>query len=431
MRTEAYDFQSIMHYRSTTFAIDPTLPTIVANNMVLLDGSTAPTALDALMVNDSYHNHVGVVRRSDSGVDAAGEAAEIAVVSVNLDTVITAVRTGADTLKLILWTVDSFGGILRGPDSGDLGAEASDIAVALGQLVVTAFRSGHGRLQLASWTVNLATSEITLTHPGSDQLAGEAKVIQIVSLTPTLFLTACQTGSGRLLLIRWLLQPDGSFIRVQPDVDQANEVSEISLTVIQPRLQTQPPAALVATTVRDGDGRVRLLTWRVGLEEGSTIEPAGDSKDLMGEGTLVASVIDQFGHVVVSCRNGSDNLELITLEVLGDGGTVKRLHDSGSQAGKIGGSNALIARPGDVMSAVALQGPGGNPVGGLKLIKWRVDGFGEITRAGDSSDQAGIVHPIAIGSTTQPTAPVVTAVGRGNGDLELISWDDAATHGED
>jgi hypothetical protein len=62
--------------------------------------------------------------------------------------------------------------------------------------------------------------------------------------------------------------------------------------------------------------------------------------------------------------------------------------------------------------------------GRLKLIAWRVDGGGAITRAGDSYDLAGEATRIALCSELSGGTPVVTAVRTAAGDLKLIGWDD-------
>ncbi len=418
LTTSDYDFQSIMHYDTTAFSIDGILHTIDGNHGELLDGSTSPTALDAQFVRDNYHSLLGVVRRSDSGVEAAGAVGGIAVTSIFPSRLITAVRTGAGNLKLILWSVDSNGGITRNSNSADQAGEASNIAIAAGQRVVTAVRTGSDDLKLISW--DLMNNELQRAGD-SDDLAGEASLIQILALTPTVFLTACRSGSGRLLLISWQLNQDGSFTRLADSGRLAGAASEISLVLVRSRIGSPAPTAVVATTVRAGNGTAKVIAWQVVTADGS-IRRVGDSGSKIGEATQIASAVASTGHLVVSCRNGSGNLELITL-VVPDAGDVVRVNDSGSQAGETE-LNALIARPAGVLSAVKTGS------GALKLISWRIDGNGTITRTGDSSDQAGAISLIALGTTNQPSAPLVTSVRNGSGDLELITWDDNSAHGE-
>jgi hypothetical protein len=85
----------------------------------------------------------------------------------------------------------------------------------------------------------------------------------------------------------------------------------------------------------------------------------------MGEATQIASAMAANGHLVVSCRNGSGNLELITLDVP-DEGPITVEDTSGKQAREIK-PNALIARPNGVLSAVKAGSDA------LKLINWQVD----------------------------------------------------------
>jgi Astacin (Peptidase family M12A) len=100
--SDDYDFQSIMHYFNTAFALDSSLPTIEGIHGELLDTSPSPTMLDTQFVNQKYQSFRGIVRRSDSGVDAAGHFNQVAVAPVDVNFVVTAVRTTADKLKVIV-----------------------------------------------------------------------------------------------------------------------------------------------------------------------------------------------------------------------------------------------------------------------------------------------------------------------------------------
>lgn len=182
LKTVPYNFQSIMHYDTTAFSIDGLLHTIDGKHGEVLDSSTSPTVLDAQFVNDSYHSFLGVVRRSDSGVEAAGAVGGVAVATILLDLLVTAVRTGAGKLKLILWRVDSDGGITRVSDSDDQAGEASSIAIAVGQRIVTAVRTGSDKLKLISW--DLINNQLHRAG-ASDDLAGEASLIQTLAPSRT------------------------------------------------------------------------------------------------------------------------------------------------------------------------------------------------------------------------------------------------------
>jgi len=130
------------------------------------------------------------------------------------------------------------------------------------------------------------------------------------------------------------------------------------------------------------------------------------------------------GHVVISCRTIQGILRVISFSVNGNGTSIIREGDSASLAGRIG-RNALVTRPYGVLSAVSAA------TGALKLIKWAVSATGQITRNGDSGDQAGRVGIIQASALTGISgAPLVTAVQTVSGDLKLISWDDLSATGE-
>lgn len=93
-----------------------------------------------------------------------------------------------------------------------------------------------------------------------------------------------------------------------------------------------------------------------------------------------------------------------------------RRGDSGSQAGFVGEIAAARHNTRQVVTAVRTQART------LKLIAWRVNANGSITRTGDSGEQAGAASSISI--ARQPTGSrFVTAVRTSGGDLKLISWD--------
>jgi hypothetical protein len=417
VRSNVYDLQSIMHYGTHTFSSNgqPTLVPVTPG--ATLDGSSTLTATDIAFVNSLYPN-VGIVRRTDSSDEGAGEVKSIAVARDDTDTqVVTAVISKTGSLLLINWQVDALGAVIRQADSGTLAGQVSEISIAKGNNnnYVTAVRSGSGTLLLINW--NVASNAIQRVADSGD-LAGEADLIRIVRLKSNLFLTACRSATGTLLLITWTVATDGTFERLA--IAEAGAVSEISLV----RISSNAQETLVATTVRALNGSALSIVWAVSAS-GSTITRRGDSGDQMGLATQISSAVSPTGHLVVSCRASNGNLVVITLNLSPQGNTVTRVGDSGSQAGKVSEVSS-IARPYGVLTGVRAS------TGRLLLIAWKISTGGAVTRGGDSApDQAGAADRITLGPATgQTDAPVLTSVRTGSGTLKLITWDDESARGE-
>ena len=107
---------------------------------------------------------------------------------------------------------------------------------------------------------------------------------------------------------------------------------------------------VVATSVRAGNGTVKVITWAVQVSN-NTIIRRGDSGSQIGEGTRIQSATDQFSHLIVSCRSGSGNLVLISMLVSPTGRVLTRLADTHGMAGEIG-VNSLVTRAYGVVSGV-------------------------------------------------------------------------------
>lgn len=420
LKTESYDYASIMHYGSYSSAIDTSVPTIEpldsAIPLNLLGSSTIPTDTDLEMVEILYPN-AGVIRRSSSE-HGAGEVREISCVAFGNGNFISAVKNGSNNLALIRWRIDHLGGVRRFRYDATAGT-ASHIAVCMsGDNCVTALRDGSGRLTLISWS--LAESKIERLH---DIRIAKADLIRVLTLSEGLVLTASRNGSGDLMLHTWSVLADGTFAQLSDSGTQAGEVSEISLCF----LNMNGTQHVVSTTVRAGNGKVKVITWSINAA-GTTINRRGDSDTQIGAGSLIETT--KFGrYLIVSCRTASDNLKLISLTTTTNGNTITRVADSANQAGKIG-LNALSVTSYGALSAVR------NASGNLVMIKWRIGRSGTFQRIGDSSDQAGKVSLIELASIARNTAapdiapPFVTFVRDGSGDMKLISWDDQAENGE-
>ncbi|GAA2145673.1 hypothetical protein GCM10009825_38590 [Arthrobacter humicola] len=289
-------------------------------------------------------------------------------------------------------------------DSGALAGAATDIAVEqLGFYSLTAVRTGSGNLKLINWSTG-GPGAVTRNSDSDDQ-AGEVSAIA-VARNRNLTVTAVRDGSGDLLLISW---DDGigsgPISRLKDTHGKAGAASIVTIVPGPPKT-----AADLVTAVRAGNGSLKLISWALDNATG-TITRLGDSDDQAGAVSLIAVSVPLPNVVLTAVRAGNGKLKLISWGFSEDGKNISRLGDSGDQAGEV----SEIAMAGLVTAVRA-----GN--GSLKLISWSLSPDGtQIQRLHDSDNHAGPATCICISRLGD--ARYVTAVRAGNGSLKLISWD--------
>src|SRR5215207_1603013 len=312
-------------------------------------------------------------RRGDSG-SQAGFVAEISAARHRQHQIVTAVRTQSGTLLLIAWNVAAGRAITRTGDSGSQAGAATSISIARNTTdsrFVTACRSGSSRLLLISWNVNDNGNAINRLADSGTQ-AGNASMIRIVALGNNRFVTACRAGNGSLFLIGWRLNNDGSLTRLADSGNQAGTVQDIALVALA--------GNRVLTAVRAGNGNLLLITWDV---SDAAITRRGDSGTQAGSAQFIRATVDTFRHVVTAVQAADDRLLLITW-LVNAAGTIQRLSDSGALAGATGGH--------------------------------------DISMLGDSGFLAGSASLITQCEELTGAPPLVTSVRTASSSLELISW---------
>jgi hypothetical protein len=353
--------------------------------------------------------------RVDDSDALAGEATRITLNELGFFS-LSAVRTGAGNLKLIGW---STGGatVSRLDDSANQAGEVSEIAMTRNlNRTVTAVRTGSGTLRLISWSDNSDLSNINRLKDSANQ-AGEATRIAIQPVgvaSEADLVTACRTGAGILRLISWNLQSsDGTLTRLGDSQNKAGAISLVDLLTVSRNI--------VVTAVRNASGNLLLISWRIS-QDGTTFDRLDDSGTRAGEVSEIAIAGSEGvspgseggGRVVTAVRDGSGDLLLISWDVAQDG-TITRLDDSADAAGQA--TQIAISRFSASRYVTAVRTGSGN----LRLIAWDVDtSSGEVTRTGDSANKAGAVSETAL--VTPPPNRLVTAVRDGGGNLKVITW---------
>ncbi|MFN2589068.1 MAG: hypothetical protein ABR613_13260 [Actinomycetota bacterium] len=172
----------------------------------------------------------------------------------------------------------------------------------------------------------------------------------------------------------------------------------------------------VVTAVRTAEGTLKLIQWEIPPD--GKVKRLGDSGSQAGAASSLG--IARSGRYVVACRTAEGTLKLISWDVT-PAGPITRAGDSGTQAGEAS-LIKIVALP-DGKFVVACR----TAEGSLKLISWRLNPDGSLTRLGDSGSAAGAVSEIALLDVSGPGGNfVVTAVRDGSGNLKLISWNVSA-----
>jgi hypothetical protein len=373
----------------------------------------------------------------------AGEVSAIAITPLRADLLVTAVRNGGSNLELISWRLQSDGTVSRLHDSGDQAGTVTTVTITAvdDDNVITAVRNGSNELELIGWAVDAAGG---LTRwpgePGRAGLVGRptndpvptdwAGMIALATVNGpavTTVLTAVVNGSGELLLIAWTADPDHGFTR---RVDTgAGQATKLAITTT-----TTAGIATVLVSMREGDDNLKVIVFDLlGEPDAMLLLRTGDYTNRadsdVAETTLLTLAAD---HVLTACRT-DDHLDLTTYEIT-DAASVRPAPRS-----ILGVSfpNIEVPAPIDIQavaealageaSAVAVAGLGGGEV----LTACR-DGSGDLLLIGWLAPAGQITRAADSGGQAGEVSEValavlgrraVTAVRDGGDNLLMISWD--------
>jgi hypothetical protein len=404
-----YDIQSIMHYgvdiNNPIFESRAGLPLSTIGSQGVL------TQIDKDFLSELYPAPP-IIRRSD-GEGAAGKSLQnsaVAYIAGNGTALIAnAIENGSSKYQLILWRVDSNGGVRR-TESGAAGGKATDIHITRMQsgLLVSAMNAS-GILKLISHD----TIGKRLFDSGSQ--AGAAQGIQIAAaINSEHVITGCIAGSGKLLLILWKVDPNGSIHRI---VDSNSKGPSAEFLRIAP-LSTVSDTTTLAVLHPNGRHLV-LSIWEVSP---SGISKLADSGTQIGESDMAELTVSPTGHIIVSCR--AEDKRLLLIPFIFSNASINRLEGE-AKSGRIE-ELSCIARPDGVLTSVISSD------GHLLLERWRVLPDGRILRQGNSGTQAGEASALCTVPLHFPDRVTICTFTSGstNGALLPITWDDTGGPGE-
>lgn len=258
----------------------------------------------------------------------AGAISRLAITALGTSRVVTAVRDGAGKLRLIVWDVDQAGRVSRVGDSTPgfgtaLAGAVRNVAItSLGEArVVTAVRDGDGKLRVIAWGVS---ENGFLTRLGTGT-AGAIHEVAVVATSDRQVVTAVRGGGRRLKLIAWEIAADGQVLRQPPPDDGGGVIGEVAAApVILSQAPGQDP--LVVTALRDSDGDLMLISFLVSPD--GAIQRR--FKVQAGDASRVA--IAALGRAVTTVfRSGGGPRCFKSHAVLGDGQLIERGFRCGRQ----------------------------------------------------------------------------------------------------
>lgn len=343
---------------------------------------------------------------SDSGTQA-GFVSAVASARHRDRQVVTAVRDQGGGLKLIAWRVKaSNGAIERTGDSANQGGPAESPAIARAGST-NRFVTAHlhqNVLRLTSWSISNNGATLTSKGHNSNSTDAKAKLVRIASMSADRLVTA-HRSDGRLLVIRWRLEPNGSLTRLADSGTQAGAVQDLALVVLS--------GGRVVTPVRSSSGDLKVISWTA---SDGAVQRRADSGNQAGKATIIRAAADQHGQLVTAVSTGAGALRLIVWRVHATTGAVTRKGDSGGQAGATSDHDVSLAN-GRIVTGVR------DATGALRVIFWKTNAnTGSVTRVGTSSGGPGATA----GSITQCEAlsdgeAVISARSASDG-LTLSSW---------
>jgi hypothetical protein len=218
-------------------------------------------------------------------------------------------------------------------------------------------------------------------------------------LSTDLVVTPVRTKENRLKLISWRYNNDGTLLRV---ADSGNTGAFVGSVACPPLCAP----GRIFTALRQGE-QLTLMEWKCDTATGtpSVITSGVSGSSVTGLGASLGPA-DSYISLV---RNTEGRLQLASWKQ----GVLGKLGEA------MAGPVSAVTRPvasGSMLTTAVILGCAER----LRLIVWSLAASGEITRLGDSDNQAGTVSRISCAHIAGKWA---TAVRDGNGLLKVIFWD--------
>jgi hypothetical protein len=292
---------------------------------------------------------------------SAGPVSRVAIENPGYSSeVVTAVRDGNGTLKLIVWDIlTATGGFVR---KGE--AEAGPVSeIAMSGLptgglgVITAVRSGDGTLKLIAWEVTAGSLQIVRKGDASGSAITHVAITEVRNPL-TAVVTASRGSDGNLKLTAWQVTTDKTFIKKGEAV--AGPISAVAATTVR----VSAAKEFVLTAVRDKDGYLEVIAWEV-LPSGQIVRRGEGVAGLVSE--VAINTMGNF-EAVTTVRDENGALKLIAWEVT-PSGLINRKGDAAAGAVSKVAMTGMFVSDQKQYTVPALR----DSQGKLRLIAWETN----------------------------------------------------------
>ena len=350
--------------------------------------------------------------RPIAGADAL-QASLITVAAFNDSEALTAFANGSSKLELIGWhTAAADLAVTRA--ASKTGDPVSGVVLTLmGRTAVTAVCSADQRLVLATWSVPSGLSSIDWLHDsGSD--GPHATVIAMTALTDTLLVTAMRAQNGNLFLICWRLESNNTLTRLGDA--EAGTVDDIAIAAID--------GGNVLTAVRNGSQNLELIGWSVGTDGVIEQWSGGAEAGTIGGTTLTPITGSASSNMLTAVNDGANNLLLIAWQADSSSQIIRRVTDSGGEAGTPGvwAVTSTVTASGALTILVSLQRGSGNlGIIGFELLDLG-GGDAIISRTGDYSSPFNVDQNVGDTSLVSLEPGRILGGFENGGNLQLSTY---------
>ncbi|CAM4459561.1 M23 family metallopeptidase [Corallococcus exiguus] len=331
--------------------------------------------------------------------------------AVNYDSSLDFVPLQNEALDLFPQAIHPDPLLRRGDITGDPVLEVA--TAASGGMVVTATRDVTGRLALGSWQL-AGDGTFTKLHDASAGAASSIAMAHPHSSITRDVVTALRDGDGKLKLIAWRVATNGSFERKGEAGGDAN-ATEINVAAL-------PEGLGVVSAIRDSTGHLKVSTW----ETSATLDTVTRRGNGFGEEATkvamtpilngrVAGDAGRFTGVVTAVRTPEGNLSLTAWEITPQNLVFQRGSYLAGAVTDVALSTVTIGN--SVRDMVVASTRLTNGV--LRNISFDVTASGQLVRR-DHEDGEAILD---LSAARVKGAHVVTPVRDTTGNLRVYTWD--------